>query len=303
MFGSKRRAQNKAAEEAAARARTQAELRDAVVKLISLAEGQEKFDPEWPLVLKHGERVFSEVTGAGLFEPRREPGHWAARSAGVSVPVGDTGLRVRLGRSAGTYVQGVEKPTLIDTGNASVTTARVVFQGDKYTREWDYSKLIGVIHYSDQPATAIQVSNREKTSGIVYAGVPSPEPVRLAMTVAIALYNGELDETLEELRTELARLDAATQPVPAGAPAGAATPSVEPSDPGASSSKSPHSGIDVTPTSTTAVPETSPATPPPRWAPDPYGHHQYRYWDGARWTDYVADNGQESRDPPPAGSG
>ncbi len=266
MFGSKRRAQNKVAEEA----RSQAELRAAVVKLIALAEGQEESDPDWPLVRKHGERLFSQITGAGLFEPRREPGHWAGRSAGVSVPVGDTGLRVRLGRSAGTYEQGVEKPTLIDTGNASITTERVVFQGDKYTREWDYSKLIGVIHYSDHPATAIQVSNREKTSGIVYAGVPSPEPLRLAMTVAIALYNGEKDETLAELRAELARLDAGTQ---------------QPAPPEAA-----------------AVPESSPATPPPSWGPDPFGRHQYRYWDGTRWTDYVADNGQESRDPPPAGS-
>ncbi len=130
MFGSKRHAEKKAAEEAAGQART-TELRDAVVKLIALAEGQAEPDPEWPLVLKHGERVFSEIRGAGLFEPRREPGHWSGRSAGVSVPVGDTRLRVRLGRSAGTYVQGVEKPTLIDTGKASVTTERVVFQGDK----------------------------------------------------------------------------------------------------------------------------------------------------------------------------
>ena len=32
---------------------------------------------------------------------------------------------------------------------------------------------------------------------------------------------------------------------------------------------------------------------------DPTGRHQSRYWDGARWTDYVADNGRESRDPLP----
>jgi uncharacterized RDD family membrane protein YckC len=36
---------------------------------------------------------------------------------------------------------------------------------------------------------------------------------------------------------------------------------------------------------------------PPRWAPDPLGRHQYRYWDGAQWTDHVADNGRNSIDP------
>jgi hypothetical protein len=110
MFGSKRRAEKKAATEAAART----QLRDAVVKMIALAEGKEEPDPDWPLVLKHGERLVSEISGAGLFEPRREPGHWSGQSAGVSVPVGDTGMRVRIGKSAGTYVQGVEKPTVID---------------------------------------------------------------------------------------------------------------------------------------------------------------------------------------------
>jgi uncharacterized RDD family membrane protein YckC len=39
---------------------------------------------------------------------------------------------------------------------------------------------------------------------------------------------------------------------------------------------------------------------PPRWAADPTGRHQYRYWDGAAWTDQVSDNGAVSVDPPVA---
>ena len=27
------------------------------------------------------------------------------------------------------------------------------------------------------------------------------------------------------------------------------------------------------------------------WQPDPYGRHQLRWWDGARWTSMVSDNG------------
>ena len=27
----------------------------------------------------------------------------------------------------------------------------------------------------------------------------------------------------------------------------------------------------------------------PGWEPDPTGRHQYRYFDGAAWTDHVAD--------------
>ena len=36
---------------------------------------------------------------------------------------------------------------------------------------------------------------------------------------------------------------------------------------------------------------------PPRWAPDPLGRHQYRYWNGAEWTEHVADDGKNSIDP------
>ncbi len=190
MFGSKGRAEKKAIEKAAKEDQDREQLRQAVVNLIALAEGQDSTDPDWPLVLRSGERLVSTVQGCGLFEPRRGPGHWSGRSAGVSIPVPETRLRVRVGKSAGTFVQGAESPTVIDTGNGSITTQRVVFQGEKYTREWEFSKLVGIVHYSDHSATAIQVSNREKTSGIVYPG-PSPEPLRLAMTVAVAIFQGE----------------------------------------------------------------------------------------------------------------
>ena len=35
-----------------------------------------------------------------------------------------------------------------------------------------------------------------------------------------------------------------------------------------------------------------------KWYPDPSGRHQYRYWNGRRWLERVADNGIESTDAP-----
>jgi hypothetical protein len=57
-----------------------------------------------------------------------------------------------------------------------------------------------------------------------------------------------------------------------------------------------------------AAPAPTPAPPPPAaapaagpgapgWAADPYGRHQWRYWDGNRWTDEVADGSTQSTDP------
>jgi Protein of unknown function (DUF2510) len=57
---------------------------------------------------------------------------------------------------------------------------------------------------------------------------------------------------------------------------------------------------------TSTVPEPEPTAPGgpsspvssvSQWAPDPYGRHQLRYWNGSRWTDHVSSNGISSLDP------
>lgn len=42
---------------------------------------------------------------------------------------------------------------------------------------------------------------------------------------------------------------------------------------------------------------------PARWERDPSGRHEYRYWDGTRWTEHVADRGVQGIDPPDAAAG
>ena len=46
-----------------------------------------------------------------------------------------------------------------------------------------------------------------------------------------------------------------------------------------------------------------PTAAAPDWYEDPLGRHQYRYWDGAAWTQNVADSGQTSVDPLDAAGG
>lgn len=42
---------------------------------------------------------------------------------------------------------------------------------------------------------------------------------------------------------------------------------------------------------------TNPTPLSAQWGTDPSGRHEYRYWDGTSWTDYVANNGQTETDP------
>jgi len=143
------------------------------------------------------------VNGAALIEPRREAGRWQGRNQGVSIPIPHThGIRYRIGATHGTYVQGAEHPTPIDSGTSSITTTRAVFVGPKQTREWAWSKLLGITHEQDAPWTAIAVSKRQKTSGVAY-DEPNAELIRFYLDLAVAIANDDRDALVRQLNGEL----------------------------------------------------------------------------------------------------
>jgi uncharacterized protein YxjI len=49
---------------------------------------------------------------------------------------------------------------------------------------------------------------------------------------------------------------------------------------------------------TNVSPQAPPGQHPPGWFPDPFGRHESRWWDGAKWTEHVASNGRQGVDPP-----
>jgi hypothetical protein len=255
----------------------QALVREQLEHMIHDVERQ--VEAETPLVLAPQEWATYAIRGAGLFEPRRGPGHWAGRSTGVSVATGG-GTRFRIGATRGHYVQGAETPTTIDTGTVTFTDRRIVFLGARYTREWPFAKLVGIEHFSNRPWTAIQVSNRQRTSGFTYTGL-RPEFVRARLEIALGLYQGKRDEILRQLGEQLAELAPPVRDEPADLqPADQQLPPVTPAPaapPGA-------------PSSSPAAPPAAPiAPPPPTWAPDPSGQHRLRWWDGRQWTNHIAD--------------
>lgn len=257
-------------------------------RLTSLVEAAKEFDGVTAsemggcaVSLKAGEKVYVQVADVALIEPRRGAGHWEGRSQAVSVHIpGTKSMRYRVGGSRGHFVQGEEQPTPIDEGTFVVTSQRAVFLGSKQTREWLWSKLIGMTHGSDMPWTTIAVSNRQKTSGVYY-GAAIEDTVRFRLDLAVAHANGTVEELVQQLEAELAALPPTHDPVPSSAITTTET------DPQATAGT-------VGPA---MAPETETATSPAAWHADPTGRHEMRYWDGSKWTAYVADQGVQNTDP------
>jgi hypothetical protein len=132
------------------------------------------------------------------------------------------GIRYRVGETHGTYVQGDEHPTPIDTGTFSITTTRAVFVGPKQTREWAWAKLLGITHEQDAPWTAIAVSNRQKTSGVAY-DQPNSELVRFYLDLAVAIANDDRERLIQQLTTELDALLPLLPAPPTTAPSNTST--------------------------------------------------------------------------------
>jgi hypothetical protein len=169
--------------------------------------------PDIALELHRDERLFYGFTGAGLIEPRRVPGHWQGGYSGFSFRVA-RGVRWHVGGTRGHYIPGAEVPTPIDTGVASITDQRVVFQGTKQTREWLFAKLLGYQHADNVPWTAIQVANRQTVSGILY-DLEHAEQFHFRLALALAHYHQDVPGFVAHLT---AQLDEQTQRQPAPPP-------------------------------------------------------------------------------------
>jgi hypothetical protein len=144
--------------------------------------GQSSSDnPNLPLVLRRNERAFFTLRGAGLVESRRGAGHYVGGYSGFSFRIAK-GVRYHVG-----------------------------------TREWAFAKLLGYQHFDAPPWTAIQVSNRQKTSGVLCdAATAGNFQFRLAL--ALAHFRGEVPSFVSQLEAQV-RNHAASRPTEPSLPA------------------------------------------------------------------------------------
>jgi hypothetical protein len=251
----KHKAQKAIKEHQEALARWQSQ-RDGYAHLLEVAQG---FNGEATdeVMLKAGEALFYKVTSCSLVEERRGAGHYQGGSTGVSIPIGSIGgrsVRYRVGANRGHYVQGAPVPTAIDTGTVFITNQRVIFAGNKQTRECLYAKTISISHDDSAGETTISVSNRQKPT-VLHYGAALSGSFDFRLELAIAHFNGTLPQLIDNLTTQLSQIEAERPPdleTPLAAPPAA------PSPPAASDVQAPASPPQAEPPVSIPPPVTSP---------------------------------------------
>ncbi|MFV1962635.1 MAG: hypothetical protein ACC658_12500 [Acidimicrobiia bacterium] len=194
---------------------------DHVDQLIYLAEHLEEVQEEAAeggihIRLKKGENVLAILQNGGLVEPRVTGSHFEGGSQGVSIRV-MKGVNYRVGQFQGTFVRGDEEQTVIDTGgDIYITDQRIQYSSMNRNREWAWSKLVDIRH--DVDATYMGVTNRQKTSGILY-GIEAASPIQDRITLAMAIYDGEVEHLVSELKDQLSELGRSKPSAPPPLPA------------------------------------------------------------------------------------
>jgi len=147
-------------------------------------------------IQKDGEIVLWR--GQGQFhEAARGAGQFVGSSQGFSIPI-VAGIRYRVGATRGTYVSGDPIQKYGEVGDVVLTTQRVLFNGMINTKEWLFSKWNGAAASEDETDYIFHVSNRQKTSGVLFSRTEGRQFNRFLACAIIAAEHG-IPRVLEEV--------------------------------------------------------------------------------------------------------
>jgi hypothetical protein len=157
-------------------------------------------------IQKAGEIVLWTAKGQ-FHEAGRSAGSFQGSSQGFSIPV-VAGIRYRVGATRGTYVSGDPIQKYGEVGDVILTTNRVLFNGMFNTKEWAFSKWNGAAASADETDYIFNVSNRQKTSGVLFGARDGREFNRFLSCALIAAEYGidrvikEVDKNMKELEED-----------------------------------------------------------------------------------------------------
>jgi hypothetical protein len=155
-------------------------------------------------IQKAGEIVLWTAKGQ-FHEAGRGAGTYQSSSQGFSIPV-VAGIRYRVGATRGTYVSGDPIQKYGEVGDVILTTNRVLFNGMFNTKEWAFSKWNGAAASADETDYIFNVSNRQKTSGVLFGARDGREFNRFLSCALIAAEYG-IDRVIQEVDKNLKALE------------------------------------------------------------------------------------------------
>jgi len=155
-------------------------------------------------IQKAGEIVLWTAKGQ-FHEAGRGAGTYQGSSQGFSIPV-VAGIRYRVGATRGTYVSGDPIQKYGEVGDVILTTNRVLFNGMFNTKEWAFSKWNGAAASADETDYIFNVSNRQKTSGVLFGARDGREFNRFLSCALIAAEYG-IDRVIQEVDKNLKELE------------------------------------------------------------------------------------------------
>jgi len=167
-------------------------------KLITVFTAASKGEDSVPntLMQQKGEHTLWSATGI-FHETGRTPSSYVGGSSGVSIPVGG-GIRFRVGAMKGQVVPGIELQVDKDQGVVMLTTERLIFTGPIKSQEWNFDKLLMLSTNEDESDYFINVSNRQKTSGVRFDSTTGREFNRFLGSATSAHESG-IPAVLKEL--------------------------------------------------------------------------------------------------------
>jgi len=169
-------------------------------------------------IQKPGEIVLWTAQGQ-FHEAGRGAGSFQGSSQGLSIPV-VAGIRYRVGATRGTYVSGDPIQKYAEVGDVLLTTQRVLFNGMFNTKEWAFSNWNGAAASADETDYIFHVSNRQKTSGVLFGASDGREFNRFLSCALIAAEYGidrviqEIDKNMKELEEDKPAIPPLTMQAP-----------------------------------------------------------------------------------------
>ena len=140
------------------------------------------------LVLKTGEVAVCQLSQAGLLEFVSDGSSYQGMNNGVGLRV-TNGITWNVSGSSGQIIKNPESEQIVDYGTVIFTNKRVLFAGTKFTREWDYDKMVNLQTSANGSSIHMNVAGQSKVSGLTYTNSRELTP-GIMMSVAQAYASG-----------------------------------------------------------------------------------------------------------------